>query len=161
MVDQTDSGQPQGEPEQAAGAAGQDALHDWVELGKQAKATAGTFGKLLSAELRLAGADAGRLLVTGLALLSLASMAWLGLSVLLSWLAYEQLASVTLALLVFLGIQLLAMLLLVKAIKKFKQSLALPATKRNLRAITNRAASTKTESAELKESEDGAQRPSA
>ncbi|WP_339648098.1 hypothetical protein [Halopseudomonas pelagia] len=161
MVEQTDSGRPQGQPEQDAGPPGQDALNEWVELGKQAGATASTFGKLLSAELKLASADVGRLFVVGLALFSLASMAWLGLSVLLSWLAYQQLASVTLALLVFLAIQVLAILVLVKAAKTFKQSLSLPATKRNLRAIVSSAAATKTDDVELKESRDGTQRPSA
>ncbi|MEH6498522.1 MAG: hypothetical protein V7751_03965 [Pseudoalteromonas distincta] len=166
MVEQTDSGRPQGQPEQAAGAAAQDALHEWMELGKQAGATAGTFGKLFSAELKLASGDVGRLVAVGLALLSLASIAWLGLSVLLSWLAYEQLESVTLALLVFLAIQVLVILVLVSKAKKFKQSLSLPATKRNLRAIVNRATSTKTDNVGLdgvgvQESKDGTQRTGA
>lgn len=161
MVEQTDSGRPQGQSEQAAGAAGQDALHEWMELGKQAGSTAGTFGRLLSAELKLASGDLGRLIAVGLALLSLGSIAWLGLSVLLSWLAFQQLESVTLALLVFLGIQVLVILLLVKAANTFKRSLSLPATKRNFRALVNSASSSKTEAGQLKERTDGTQTTSA
>lgn len=161
MVEQTDPGRPEGQSGQAADVAGQDTVHEWLELGKQAGTAASTFGKLLGAELKLAGADIGRLFAVGLALLSLVSIAWLGLSVLLSWLAYEQVQSVTSALLVFLGIQVLAILLLVKAAKTFKRSLSLPATKRNFRAIIDSAASTSTEDPQLKETTDGAQRPSA
>lgn len=161
MVEQTDSGQPSGQPEQGAGMPAQDALHEWVELGKQAGATAGTFGKLLGAELKLAGADLGRLVAVGLTLLSVGSIAWLGLSVLLAWLAYQQLASVTLALLVFLAIQVVVILLLLRAVKSFKKSLSLPATKRNFRAMVDRAGSTETGDSAAKEPQDGTQRPTA
>lgn len=160
MVEQTDSGRPHGQPEQAVDSAGHDALHEWMELGKQAGATAGTFGKLLGAELKLAGGDLGRLIAVGLVLLSLGSIAWLGLSVLVSWLAYQQLESVTLALLVFLAIQVVMILFLIKAANTFKRSLSLPATKRNFRALVD-SASSKTEAGQLKEKADGAQRAGA
>ena len=156
MVDQTDSGRPEGPPEQATTeAAVQDTVQEWVALGKQAGAAASTLGKLLGAELKLAGADTGRLIAVGLILLCVASMAWFGLSVLIAWLAYGQLDSVTLALLVFIVVQVVAILILVKAAMVFKRSLGLPATKRNVRAIVDSARTTRSE---VKEPSDGTQR---
>lgn len=152
------SGQPiPGEPGEAAG--GQDApsgttqrrdavgasaptaagleeeLRGWLELAVEAFETGNQFSRLALLELKLAAGDSARLLILALAAVPLVILAWLGLSVLLAWLAYSTLGSIPLGLACFTLIQVLALLVMGLAAKRYARSLALPATRRQWRAM--------------------------
>ncbi|PLW81996.1 hypothetical protein CWI75_12975 [Kineobactrum sediminis] len=103
---------------------------------QQTLATGRQLSELLQLELKLAVGDGLRLLGVLLAMVSLVILAWLGLSVLLAWLAFLGSGSVALGLAGFLVVQLLALLLLWRAARVFQRSLGLPATRRQLKAMT-------------------------
>lgn len=111
-------------------------LQAWAALLQQTLATGRQLSELLQLELKLAVGDGLRLLGVVLTMASLAILAWLGLSVLLAWLAFLGSGSVALGLAGFLVVQLLALLLLWRAARVFQRSLGLPATRRQLRAMT-------------------------
>ncbi|MDO8862276.1 hypothetical protein Q6D67_11230 [Haliea sp. E1-2-M8] len=111
-------------------------LQAWATLLQQALATGRQLSKLLQLELKLAVADGLRLLFVRLAMVPVAVLAWLGLSVLLAWLVFLASGSVSLSLAGFVLVQLIALLLLWRAARVFQSSLGLPATRRQLRAMT-------------------------
>jgi len=113
----------------------QDELKDWLEWGKHAAETGKDFASLGWAELRLAMSYAKRIAVLGLAMLPLALLAWIGLSVLLAWLAYVPSGSVALGLAVFLAVQVIPIMIMLMMIKGYSKSLSLPATKRHIQAF--------------------------
>jgi hypothetical protein len=113
----------------------QDELKDWLEWGKQAAETGKDFAALGWAELRLAMGDAKRIAILGLAMLPLALLAWIGLSVLLGWLAYVPSDSVAVGLAVFLAVQVIPILIMLMMIKGYSKSLSLPATKKHMQAF--------------------------
>ncbi|HDZ56476.1 MAG TPA: hypothetical protein ENH64_08365 [Pseudomonas xinjiangensis] len=105
---------------------------DWA---KNAGATAGDLIKLMFLELKLAMSDTRRIVVLGLAMVPLALLAWIGLSVLLAWWAYVPSESVTLALCVFLAVQVVPIIIMLSMIKKYSKSLSLPSTKKQMAAF--------------------------
>ncbi|MFO7550053.1 MAG: hypothetical protein R6W80_01505 [Haliea sp.] len=128
-----DRGQPESEPAPAAAEEAQ--LQAWFTLLQLAQATGRQLSTLLQLELKLALADGQRLLGALLAMVPLVILAWVGLSVLLAWLVFLGSGSVSLGLAGFVLLQLLALVLLWRAVRVFKRSLGLPATRRQLRAI--------------------------
>lgn len=122
---------PESEP-----AATEAQLQAWAALFQQTLAAGRQLSELLQLELKLAVGDGLRLLGVVLVMLPLVILAWLGLSVLLAWLAFLGSGSVGLGLAGFLVVQLLALLLLWRAARVFQRSLGLPATRRQLRALT-------------------------
>lgn len=134
--EQAGSGQSPGEP---------DELKAWLQWLQQAAQAGGTLSQLALLELRLAFADSKRLLLLGLAMVPVIVLVWVGFTVLLAWLAYQQSHSVTLGLCVFLAQQLLALMIMVRACKVYSRSLSLPATRSHIQAFvegSRRGAST-------------------
>lgn len=127
-----DRDQPESEPAPAAAEA---QLQAWFTLLQLAQTTGRQLSTLLQLELKLALADGQRLLGALLAMVPLVILAWIGLSVLLAWLVFLGSSSVSLGLAGFVLLQLLALVLLWRAVRVFKRSLGLPATRRQLRAI--------------------------
>ncbi|MEQ8800492.1 hypothetical protein [Haliea sp.] len=127
-------GRDQRESEPAPAAA-EAQLQAWFTLLQLAQATGRQLSTLLQLELKLALADGQRLLGVLLAMVPLVILAWTGLSVLLAWLVFLGSGSVSLGLAGFVLLQLLALMLLWRAVLVFKRSLGLPATRRQLRAI--------------------------
>lgn len=120
----------------ASGGAGLEAeFRNWQTLLQQALEAGNQFSRLLVLELQLAVGDAGRLALVVLAVVPLLIFTWLGLSVLLAWWAFAALESVALGLVAFTALQVAALLLLWLAARRYARSLALPATRRQLRAI--------------------------
>ncbi|MFA5495526.1 MAG: hypothetical protein WC247_12170 [Porticoccaceae bacterium] len=115
--------------------AGGDELKAWLEWLEQAVAAGGTLSRLAALELRLAVASSGRLLVLALVILPLVVFAWLGLSVLLGWLAFQYSLSVSVGLGTFLGVQLAALAALGWGCLRYRRRLSLPATRRHLQAF--------------------------
>ncbi len=113
----------------------QDELNDWIEWGKHAAETGKDFAALGWAELRLAMSDAKRIAILGIAMIPLALLAWIGLSVLLGWLAFVPSDSVALGLTVFLAVQVIPIMVMLMMIKGYSKSLSLPATKRHIQAF--------------------------
>lgn len=112
-----------------------DELKAWLSWLQQAAVAGGTLSRLAVLELRLALSDSKRLLILGLAMVPLIVLAWIGFAVLLAWLAYEQSQLVSLGLLTFVVVQLLALAILFKACKVYRRSLSLPATRSHLQAF--------------------------
>lgn len=143
---QSDAGASSGEAQSGhEGAAGprtdgtEAQLQAWLALGRQAMAVFEQLSTVLRLELGLALADARRLLLVLLAMVPLVLFAWFGLCVLLAWLAYAATASVALGLAVFPGLQLVSLLLLWRAARKFQKSLGLPASRRQWQALMQSA----------------------
>ncbi len=118
-----------------AGAGLEAELRNWQALLQQALEAGNAFSRLALLELQLAVGDAGRLALVVLAVVPLLIFTWLGLSVLLAWWAYAALESVALGLMAFTALQTSALLLLWLAARRYARSLALPATRRQLRTI--------------------------
>lgn len=105
---------------------------EWLE---HAALAGGDLFRLAGLELRLAAGDSGRLLALGLAMVPIALLAWIGLSVLLGWLIFAWLGSEALAIVTFIIVQLVAMGVMAAYCRKFARSLSFPATKRQLKAL--------------------------
>lgn len=120
-------------PEQSTGES--DELKAWLHWLQQGAEAGGTLSRLAWLELRLAIADSKRLLLVGLAMVPVIVLAWLGFSVLLAWLAYQQSLSVTLGLGAFLALQLVALMIMFRACKVYSRSLSLPATRSHIQAF--------------------------
>lgn len=105
---------------------------EWLE---HAALAGGDLVRLAGLELRLAAGDSGRLLALGLAMIPLALLAWIGLSVLLAWLVFAWLESGALAIATFIVVQLIAMAIMLVYCKKFAKSLSFPATSRHWKAL--------------------------
>lgn len=129
----TSAGDAGSGPGEAGGAEAR--LQALFALGAEALAVVEQLSTLLRLELRLALADAKRLLIVMLAMIPLVLFAWLGLCVLLAWLAYAASTSVALGLAAFLSLQVGTLLILLWAARRFQRSLGLPATRRQWRAL--------------------------
>lgn len=105
---------------------------EWLE---HAALAGGDLFRLAGLELRLAAGDSGRLLALGLAMVPLALLAWIGISVLLAWLVFAWLGSEALAIVTFVVVQLVAMGIMAAYCKKFAKSLSFPATSRQLKVL--------------------------
>lgn len=119
----------------AEGAADVDELKAWLGWVEQAVAAGGTLSRLAVLELRLAVASSGRLVLLGLIILPLVVFAWLGLSILLGWLAYQYGQSVTVGLGTFLGVQLAALVALGWGCRRYRKRMSMSATRRHLQAF--------------------------
>lgn len=108
------------------------ALAEWA---KHAALTGKDLGKLAFTEIRLTMTESGRIVVLGLAMLPLAMLAWIGLSVLLGWWAYVPSQSVTLGLVAFLAVQIIPMLIMLMMIKSSSKNLGLSTTKQHIHAF--------------------------
>lgn len=104
----------------------------WLE---HAALAGGDLVRLASLELRLAIADSGKLVVLGLAMVPLLLLAWIGLSVLLGWLAFAWSGSVTLSIVIFIAVQLVTLGAMAICCKTYAKSLSFPATKRQLQTL--------------------------
>lgn len=109
-------------------------LKAWLDLLQQAAAAGSALSKLAMLELRLALADGRRLILLTLLILPLLVLAWMGLSVLLGWLAYQYSQSVTLGLGMFLAVQLITLATLLAVCRRYRKSLSLPVTRRHLQS---------------------------
>jgi hypothetical protein len=112
-----------------------DEVAAWLSLGAGAGTVLQQFLLLLRLEARLAVGDAGRLVAVLALMLPLALLAWVGLSVLLAWLVFSGSGSVALGITGFLAVQVVAMLLLALAARRFQRSLSFPATRRQWEAL--------------------------
>jgi hypothetical protein len=110
-------------------------LTAWLSLGAEAGTVFQQFLALLRLEARLAVGDAGRLLAVFALMLPLALLSWVGLSMLLAWLVFSGSGSVALGITGFLAVQVVAMLLLALAARRFQRSLSFPATRRQWEAL--------------------------
>ena len=105
---------------------------EWLE---HAALAGGDLVRLIGLELRLAAGDSVRLVVLGVAMVPLALLAWIGLSVLAAWLVLVWLGSETLAIVTFIAVQLLAIGVMAFYCRKFAKSLSFPATNRQIKAL--------------------------
>ncbi|PRB84295.1 phage holin family protein [Pseudomonas sp. MYb185] len=105
---------------------------EWLE---HAALAGGDLVRLAGLELKLAAGDSGRLLVLGLAMLPIALLAWVGLSVLLAWLVFAWIGSQALAIVTFILVQVVALGVMVAYCRKFAKSLSFPATNRQLKTL--------------------------
>lgn len=105
---------------------------EWLE---HAALAGGDLVRLAGLELRLAAGDSGRLLALGLAMVPLALLAWIGLSVLLAWLVFAWLGSTAAAIFTFMVVQLVTIGIMLAYCRKFAKSLSFPATSRQLKAL--------------------------
>ncbi|SDS75268.1 hypothetical protein SAMN05216198_2690 [Halopseudomonas litoralis] len=112
----------------------------WLE---HAALAGGDLVRLVGLELRLAIADSGKLAVLGLAMVPLLLLAWIGLSVLLGWLAFAWSGSVALSIVVFIVVQLATLGVMAALCKKYAKSLSFPATKRQLQTLKEETSGTK------------------
>lgn len=109
---------------------------DWVEL-LQLSADAGSdIARLVVLELRLAVASLSRMLVLALACLPLLLLLWLGLSLLPAAALYQHTGSISLAVGLFTLIQLLALVAVGVAWVRYRRTLGLPRTRRQLRRFS-------------------------
>jgi uncharacterized membrane protein YqjE len=106
-----------------------------VEWMRSLFAMAGAIVRLAIAEISLAKEDLGRLIISSLLMIPLAALAWIAFTSLAAWQVYVLTASVSLGLLTFAAIQMLAVLLLLNRIKTYRRSLSLPATRTQIRSI--------------------------
>jgi len=107
-------------------------LAGWLQ---QIAASGGDIARLLVLELRLAVGDSGRLLLLAVLSLPLLLLAWTGFAVLVSWLVYQYDASVTMALLAFLLLQLSALAVIHVLIRQYRKSLSLPLTRHHIQSF--------------------------
>lgn len=128
-----ESGDVGGQPQTQQNLLGE--LKSSLEWFQHAALAGGDLLRLAGLELRLAAGDSGRLLVLGLAMVPLALLAWIGLSVLLAWLIYAWLTSTALAIATFILVQLVAMGVMAAYCRKFAKSLKFPATSRQLQSL--------------------------
>lgn len=109
---------------------------EWLE---HAALAGGDLVRLAGLELRLAAGDTGRLLALGVAMIPLALLAWIGLSVLLAWLVFAWLGSEALAIVTFIVVQVITIAVMLAYCKKFAKSLSFPATSRHWNALKEQA----------------------
>lgn len=128
-----ESGDAGGQPQQSQSLLGE--LKSSVEWLEHAALAGGDLLRLMGLELRLAAGDSGRLLALGLAMVPVALLAWIGLSILLGWLVFAWVGSVALGIATFVVIQLLVMGVMAAYCRKFARSLSFPATSRQLKAL--------------------------
>ncbi len=118
-MNSTDSQQQQPSPDEQARAAEQAAL------GTLSRSYLSGLLALVKLECKQALTAIPALLLLGLLMLPLALLAWIGVSVLLAYLAYSAHPSLALAISVFLVIQLLAIYLLKRRLEMYVQRLKL------------------------------------
>jgi hypothetical protein len=126
-------------PERAATDAPQPAPRgepEWLHLLQLSADVGADLGQLALLEVRLALTSLSRMLLLAIAFLPLALLAWLGLSGLPAVLCYEYSGSVTLGLLVFLALQLLALWALCASWMRYRRTLGLPRTRRQLQSVS-------------------------
>lgn len=114
----------------------------WLETVQSVAGVGGTLARLFHAEVRLALSSVRRLLVVGLVIVPLMLFAWLGFSILMSWLLYwasvQSIASdsaIAAALFGFFFLQVGAIYLMSRLWSGYRKHLHLPATRRQLRLI--------------------------
>jgi uncharacterized membrane protein YqjE len=113
----------------------EDELGAWLAWIRQLGALGSALSVLATAEIRLAGADLRRLILLSLLVLPIIIFTWLGLSVLLSWLAYSQSGLPSAGFFTFFAIQVAAALYIWFLFKKYRRSLSLPMTRHYLDEI--------------------------
>lgn len=118
-----------------SGGNAQDELGAWLAWFRQLGALGSALLTLATAEIRLAGGDLRRLLILSLLLLPMIIITWLGLSVFVSWLVYNQSGTAGAGLFTFFAIQAGATLTMWLLFKKYRRSLTLPMTRRYLDEI--------------------------
>lgn len=105
---------------------------DWL---RQVSGVGSAYSRLFALELRMALGDSGRLLALGLLMVPVALLAWIGLVILLAWLVYQYSLSVTFALATFFLLQVVVLIVVALACRRYAKSLSLPATRRHLNAL--------------------------
>lgn len=104
---------------------------------QQLQALLSGFAQLLRLELRQAGRQLPKLLLFGLLLIPLLLVLWLSGSALLSYLVYNASAQPGLALASFFVLQLIACVLVLACLARWKHQLSLPETRGALNDIFN------------------------
>lgn len=112
-----------------------DTLQVWKEWARSLGALGSSFSQLLGAEARLALGDLRRLLLLALLALPILCLAWIGLCVLLGWWVFELTTSVAGGIGTFFGVQLLTLIAIGVAVRRYQRSLGLPRTREHLAAI--------------------------
>ncbi|MBL4832755.1 MAG: hypothetical protein JKY26_02180 [Pseudomonas sp.] len=116
-------------------------LQAWLEWFKHAGAAGADLAKLARMELSLALGDTKRIVLLGLLAIPLAVLTWLGLSVLIAWLCYIPTQSVSAAIGMFIGVQVVPLLLIAMSVKRYRKSWAFAATREHLKAFKEGAES--------------------
>jgi len=106
-----------------------------IEWLRSLGAMAGAIIRLAIAEISLAKDDLGRLIISSLLIIPLVVLTWIAFTLLAAWQVYALSASVSLGLLTFAAIQLVALFLLLNRIKAYRRSLTLPATRTQILSI--------------------------
>lgn len=113
----------------------QDELSAWLAWLRQIGALVSALSTLATAEMRLASVDLRRLLLLSLLLFPMLIITWLGLSVFLSWLVFEQSGMAGAGLFTFFAIQAGTTLIMWRLFRKYRRNLTLPMTRRYLDEI--------------------------
>lgn len=120
---------------------GQDELQAWLDWFKHAASAGGDLAQLAKLELSLALGDTKRIVLLALVAVPLVVLAWLGLSVLVAWLAFLPFQSVAAAIGVFIAVQIIPLAIIVLLIKRYSKSWAFAATREHLQAFKEGAES--------------------
>ncbi len=118
-------------PEQGS----RDELTETINLLQASGLAVADLFNLFQVELRLAAHDTKRLLMISLLILPVLFLAWIGISTMLFWLVFQQTTSVAYGLFAFTALQLLALFGIRLQIKKYRRSLGLPATSKQVKAF--------------------------
>lgn len=122
----------QAPPSEQDAASNFDTWSDWLSQAGEAGAA---IAELFALELRLAVADAGRIMMLGLAAIPVLILAWVSFATLLAWLVADYSASVGWGVFTFLGLQLAVLIVLLLLFQRYKHSLKLPLTRQHLQAF--------------------------
>ena len=110
------------------------AISGWL---RQAGETGLDLSLLLGLELRLAAGDLGRMIVLTLLLLPVLLLAWTGLCICLSWLAYLLSGQPIVAFIAFPLLQAAVALFICQRYRQYSKSLSLPRVRQHLHAMIN------------------------
>lgn len=113
----------------------QDELSAWLAWLRQLGSLSSALSVLATAEIRLASGDLRRLFLLVLFIFPILIFAWLGLTVLVSWLVYAQSGMPGAGLFAFFAVQAGAAGYMWFLFKKYRRSLTLPMTRRYLDEI--------------------------
>jgi len=109
-----------------------DAWQDWL---KDLARVSSTLSQLAAAEMRLAASDLRRYFLLSLLMLPVMLLAWIGFSVLLAWLAYNFSTYPAAGFGTFFLLQLLVLFYMRKLLARYRSSLSLPVTRRQLKLM--------------------------
>ncbi|MDF1764679.1 MAG: hypothetical protein P1U57_14865 [Oleibacter sp.] len=106
-----------------------------IALSSQTAGAAKELGELFRLELQLSVGDAGRLMLTWLALVPASVLAWISLCALASWFVYDLSTSISLALTTFTLLQIVLCIMLLRLRKRFRNGLGFKRTKTHAKRL--------------------------